>query len=82
MGRQNVELFSMCTFERAGCYFIFLEWWGQYEVPSLLLVPMPLVLPKYSGMALQRSTKHQTCIWTVSLTEYVFMAAVDARYHR
>lgn len=43
-------------------------------MPSLLFVPTPLVLPYYIGLALRGSVDDQTSIWTMVLTEYVFMA--------
>lgn len=47
-----------------------------YNVAALLFVPTPLLLSYYSGMSLRRFADDQTCIWTVELTEYKFMAGM------
>lgn len=40
----------------------------------MLLVPTPLILSYYSGLALRSSVEDRTSVWNIALTEYVFMA--------
>lgn len=44
------------------------------EVPILLFVPMTYILAHYSGLVIRGSADDQTDVWTVALTEYVFMS--------
>lgn len=48
--------------------------WALYKDPVLLIVLTPLVLFYYSGLAVQGSADDKSCVWTIALTEYVFMA--------
>lgn len=46
----------------------------QYEPLTLFFVFSPFVLAYYSGVAMQGSGASQTRIWTIALTEFVFIA--------
>lgn len=73
-GWQNVELFRMPISDRDKYSCQVLAPWLQQEASILLFVPMPLILAYYSGFAIRGSTDDQTRVWTIALTEYVFMA--------
>lgn len=45
-------------------------------MPSLWFVPTALALSYYSLLALRGSADDQTRIWTMALTEFVFMEGV------
>lgn len=73
---QNVEFFNLGISERSVCYCRVRTWFGQYDVPALLFVPTPLVLLYYTRLVLKGSADDKTRLWTVALTEYVFLGGV------
>lgn len=75
-GRQNIELFSLRILDRPVSYCTFPTWRGQCDAPVLLIVPQPSVLSFYTGLVLKGSADYKTLLWTIDLTEYVFLTVV------
>lgn len=74
-GWHDVELFSKKAQDLVKYYCGFLSWWMQYKAPTFLLVPTPLVLAYYSGVAMRGLATDQTLVWIIARAEFVFMAA-------
>lgn len=68
-----MELFSSRILDYAVCYCRVPICLGQYAVPALLFFPTPLVPEYYTGLVLKRSADDRTRVWTIALTEYIFL---------
>lgn len=74
-GLQNIELVSISRLDRAKNYCQMPSGWAQYKGLILVLMPTPFILTNYSGLLLLGSAEDQTRVWTISLSEYVFMSS-------
>lgn len=73
-GWHNVECFSVRSLDRVKYYCSVPSWRIQYEPLTLLFVRSSFVLAYYSVVAMRGSAADQIRIWTIALSEYVFMA--------
>lgn len=73
-GWHNVERFGVKLLDLVKYYCSFPVWWMQYDPPTFSFVPSPFVTEYFSGVEMRGFAADQTRIWTMVLTEYIFMS--------
>lgn len=77
VGSHNVEPFSIILIDCCGSYPVLPNWWDEYEFPSLLFVPTPVVFPYYSGFYFLGSPDDIRRIVTLAVFKFGVLAGVQ-----